>query len=105
RVNIFDLHDAGDAKRLEPALAQPLVPGRHLGRLVLLLLFRAPRALRARGPVAGAEARGELGPALLEPLPQLGVLREETPRKVSAVGDVAPFIALGELQARLKAGQ
>ena len=76
RVHLGDVHGAGDGERVEPALAQPPV------QLVLLGQFGGSGLVLppgTRGSVAVAEARGELRPALLEPLPQLGMLGQDAP--------------------------
>src|SRR5215467_1980507 len=100
RVHLTDVHPAGHGEGLEPALQQP-----HPVLNVDARRRRRPLGLPVRRPIAATEALGELLPALLDPLPQLGVLRDDPPRQIGPVGDVPSLVALGELQSRLETGE
>jgi hypothetical protein len=77
------------------------------GQLPLVLVVDAQVGLLGRLARLGVatQAGRELGPALLDPLPQLRVLGDDAPAQVGAVGDVAALVALGELDPGLQAGQ
>lgn len=97
-LDVVRTHRDRDAERLEATVDQCLDRGGvEAGRRRLVRWWRAA--------VPAGEAIGELLPAAFDELPEFRVLGEDLAAQVSAVGDVASLVALGELDPRFEAGK